>query len=145
MTDSKNKDTEPTGDKGDTWEIEFPSAEQLKSHFVTDMERFDEVVGSFPENIQHAIEGILYRVEDAEDVDSGLLRQLATMFQGNGKTEEAIRIAKWIRTTADFADFFREAIDVLIDASLGLAPGEAEPESEPEGEPKEAPEEEPSK
>lgn len=143
MTEPKN--SEPSGDKGDVWEIEFPSAEQLKSHFVTDMERFDEVVMSFPENIQQAIEGILYRLEDAEEVDSGLLRQLATIFQGNAKTDEAVRMGKWIRTTADFADFFREAIDVLIDASLGLAPGEAEPESEPEGEPKEEPEEEPSK
>lgn len=145
MTEPKKADTEPEGDKGDVWEIEFPSAEQLKSHFVTDMDRFDAVVGSFPENIQQAIEGVLYRLEDAEEVDTGLLRQLATMFQGNSKTDEALRIGKWIRTIADFADFFREAIDVLIDASLGLAPGEAEPEGEPEGEPQEEPEEEPSK
>lgn len=138
-------DTEPKGDKGDVWEIEFPSAEQLKSHFVTDMEQFDTVVGSFPENIQTAIEGILYRLEDADEVDSGLLRQLATIFQGNSQNEEALRIGKWIRTIAEFADFFREAIDVLIDASLGLAPGEAEPEGEPKGEPEEKPEEEPAK
>jgi hypothetical protein len=139
------KDTEPKGDKGDVWEIEFPSAEQLKSHFVTDMEQFDAVVGSFPENIQTAIEGILYRLEDADEVDSGLLRQLATIFQGNSQNEEALRIGKWIRTIAEFADFFREAIDVLIDASLGLAPGEAEPEGAPKDEPKEEPKEEPAK
>ena len=126
----------PNGDGADTWEIEFPTAEQLKSHFVKDMDKFDDVIAAFPENIQHAIEGTLYRLEDAEEVDSGLLRQLATMFQGNAQTDEAIRIGKWIRTIADFADFFREAIDVLVDASLGLAPGEVEPEEQPEEEPK---------
>jgi hypothetical protein len=129
MTEKNEKpgaaDANPDVD-ADTWEVEFPTAEQLKSHFAKDMADFEDIVHSFPENVQLQIEGILYRMEDAEEVSSDLLRQLATIFHGNAQTDEALRVSKWIKTIAEFADFFREAIDVLVDASLGLAPGEVE-------------------
>ena len=111
------------------WELEFPSAEQYKGQFAHDMEAWETVVNSFPEDVQLEIEGLLYRMEDAEHVDNNLMRQLSTIFQGNSKDDQGQRIAKWLKVLADFGDFFAEAHDLIIDSHLG--PDE-EPKEEPE-------------
>jgi hypothetical protein len=108
------------------YELEFPSAEQYKGQFIADMEAWESVVKDFPENIKFEIDGILYRLEKDEEINTGLLRQLAVIFRGNAKDERGQRIAKWLDVIADYADFFAEAVDIVIDSGLGLASGEGE-------------------
>lgn len=110
------------------YELEFPAVEQYKGQFIADMEAWESVVADFPENIQLEIDGLLFRLEESEEIDTGRLRQLATIFHGNAKDEFGYRIAKWLKTIADYADFFAEAVDIIVDSGLGLAAGEEEPE-----------------
>ncbi len=111
-------------------ELEFPSAEQYKGQFISDMEAWESVVNEFSENVQLEVDGILYRVEQGENIDTTLLRQLATVFRGNAKSDQAVRIAKWLDTLADYADFFGEAVDIIVDSGVGLAAGEKAGEEE---------------
>ena len=100
------------------WELEFPNVNQYKGQFAHDMEAWEHVVDQFPEDVQFEIDGILYRMEDSEHVDTTLLRQLATIFQGNSKEDAGQRISKWLNTMADFGDFFPEAMDMIVDSHL---------------------------
>lgn len=114
-------------------ELEFPSAEQYKGQFISDMEAWESVVSGFPENVQLEIDGLLLRLEESEEIDTGRLRQLATIFRGNSKDAYGFRIARWLEVMADFADFFAEAVDIIIDSGLGLAAGEEVTEEEGSG------------
>lgn len=108
------------------WELEFPSVDQYKGQFTSDMQAWEDVVDSFPENVQTEIDGILLRIEEAENVNTTLLRQLATIFKGNSDDDRGLKIAKWIKIMADFGDFFPDAVDAIVDMGSGEEEGEEE-------------------
>ena len=111
------------------WELEFPDAEQYAPSFGNDLSAWPEVVAGFPEDVQESIDGLLYHLEASDEVETDLLRKIALLFRGNADgREDALRIAKWLDKMADFADFFAEGVDYLLDVAVG-----DEPEGEDEG------------
>jgi len=111
------------------WELEFPSAEQYAPSFAGDITAWPDIVSRFPDDVQEEIDGLLYRIEESDDVETDLLRQLSLIFKGNAEgREDALRISQWLDKMADYADFLSEGIDFILDLAVGDEEDEAEGE-----------------
>jgi hypothetical protein len=112
---------EPEKDKAQEPKLAIPSVSQFKGQFASDIGAWTPVIKEFSDNVQLEIMGLLYRMEDSEDISTGMFRQLATIFRGNSKEEKGLRIAEWLEYMADSGDFFRESVDAVVEtASNGM-------------------------
>ena len=105
---------------------EIPNPAQYESQFLHDMKEWASVVSKLPEDVQLEIDGLLLQAEEAEHVDTDALRQLAAVFKNNAKDEAGQKIGVWIKTIADFGDFFPRAVDIIVDSHLGDEPDDEE-------------------
>lgn len=111
---------------------QYPSLQQLLGQFVKDLELWESAFESFPEDVQDEIEGILYQADDAEEMRPASMRQLAVIFNGNAKDNNAVRIGKAIQFLADAMEFVPAAQDMMIDSHVGESDDEEEGEGDEE-------------
>ena len=97
----------------------YPNAAQYERDFLDALSAWDSVFGSFPEDVQLTVEGLLLQAEEADHVHTDALRKLATVFRTNAKDQAGQRIANWIQVIADFGDFFGRAVNIIVDSHLG--------------------------
>jgi len=96
--------------------------------FVKDLELWESVFATLPEDVQDEVEGILYQADDAEEMRPSSMRQLAVIFNGNAKENNAVRIGKAIQFLADAMEFAPAAQDIMIDSHVGEADDDEEGE-----------------
>lgn len=109
---------------------EIPNPAQYEGQFLLDMKEWASVVSKLPENVHLEIEGLLLQAEESEHIDTDALRKLATVFKNNAKDEAGQKIATWIKTIADFGDFFPRAVDIIVDSHIGDEPDDEVEEPE---------------
>jgi hypothetical protein len=97
----------------------YPSLQQLMGQFVKDLELWESVFATLPEDVQDEVEGVLYQADDAEEMRPSSMRQLAVIFNGNAKDNNAVRISKAIQFLADAMEFAPAAQDIMIDSHVG--------------------------
>lgn len=108
----------------------YPSLQQLMGQFVKDLELWESVFATLPEDVQDEVEGILYQADDAEEMRPSSMRQLAVIFNGNAKDNNAVRIGKAIQFLADAMEFAPAAQDIMIDSHVGEADDDEEGEGD---------------